>query len=151
VFTAFPFYFIFALTRPLAREEEWLAHIAELACGSFEAEEKSQEREKNSTSGVHGGGYFAPHDTDNNFEHHGRPITYLMGGSLVEVHSPSYFCLSHARTVFSCVRRTRLQPSAQGRYGLWWLSSVRHRQGALAKASLQFDISRRVRASRAVH
>jgi hypothetical protein len=45
-----------------------------------------------------------------------------------------------------------LQPSAQGRYGLWWLSSVRHRQGALAKASLQFDISRRARAaSRAVH
>ena len=33
---------------------------------------------------------------------YGRPITYLMGGSLVEVHSSSYFCLSHARTVFSC-------------------------------------------------
>jgi hypothetical protein len=31
---------------------------------------------------------------------YGRPITYLMGGSLVEVHSSSYFCLSHARTVF---------------------------------------------------
>jgi hypothetical protein len=67
VFTAFPFYFIFAFTRPLAREEERLAHIAELACGRSEAEEKSQEREKNGTSGVHGGGYFAPHDTNNNF------------------------------------------------------------------------------------
>jgi hypothetical protein len=32
---------------------------------------------------------------------YGRPITYLVGGSLVEVHSPSYFCLSHARTHFS--------------------------------------------------
>jgi hypothetical protein len=26
----------------------------------------------------------------------------LMRGSLVEVHSSSYFCSSHARTVFSC-------------------------------------------------
>jgi hypothetical protein len=33
---------------------------------------------------------------------YGRPITYQMGGSLVEVHSSSYFCLSHARTIFSC-------------------------------------------------
>jgi hypothetical protein len=33
---------------------------------------------------------------------YGRPITYLLGGSLVEVHSPSCFCLSHARKVFSC-------------------------------------------------
>jgi hypothetical protein len=55
------------LTRPLAREEERLAHIAELAGGRFEAEEKAQEREKNGTSGVHGGGYFAPHDTNNIF------------------------------------------------------------------------------------
>jgi hypothetical protein len=50
---------------------------------------------------------------------YGRPITYLMGGSLVEVHSSRYFCLSHARTVFSCgAPRTLMQPSAQGRYGL---------------------------------
>jgi hypothetical protein len=49
------------------REEERLAHIAELAGGRSEAEEKAQEREKNGTSGAHGGGYFAPHDTNNNF------------------------------------------------------------------------------------
>ena len=113
------FYFILrSITRPLAREEERLAHVAEPAGGRSEAEEK---REKNGTSGVHGGGYFAPHDTNNIFfwildlifildfylrtqysSTYGRPITYLMGGSLVEVHSSSYFCLSHARTVFSC-------------------------------------------------
>jgi hypothetical protein len=64
VFTAFPFYFMFrSITRPLAREEERLAHIAELAGGRSEAEEKAQEREKNGTGGVHGGGYFAPHGT----------------------------------------------------------------------------------------
>jgi hypothetical protein len=33
---------------------------------------------------------------------YGRPVTYLMGGLLVVVHSSSYVCLSHARTVFSC-------------------------------------------------
>jgi hypothetical protein len=55
--------FLRSITRPLAREEERLAQIAELACGRSEAEEKSQEREKNDTSGVHGGGCFAPHDT----------------------------------------------------------------------------------------
>jgi hypothetical protein len=58
------FYFLRSITRPLAREEERLAHIAEPAGGRSEAEEK---REKNGTSGVHGGGYFAPHDTNNNF------------------------------------------------------------------------------------
>jgi hypothetical protein len=36
---------------------------AELAGGRSEAEEKAQERKKNGTSGVHGGGYFAPHVT----------------------------------------------------------------------------------------
>jgi hypothetical protein len=46
-----------------------------------------------------------------------------------------------------------VQPSAQGRCGPWWLelgarSGTAHRQGALAKARLQFDISRRARASR---
>ena len=58
------FYFLRSITRPLAREEERLAHIAEPAGGRSEAEKK---REKNGTSGVHGGGYFAPHDTNNNF------------------------------------------------------------------------------------
>jgi hypothetical protein len=69
VFTAFPFLFHFlrSITRPLAREEERLAHVAELAGGRSEAGEEAQEREKNGTSGVHGGGYFAPHDTNNNF------------------------------------------------------------------------------------
>jgi hypothetical protein len=48
-----------------------------------------------------------------------------------------------------------MQSSAQGRSGLWWLSSVRrHRQGPLAKAKAkarpQFDLSRRARASRVV-
>jgi hypothetical protein len=112
VFTIFPFFVLRSITRPLAREEEQLAHIAELTCGRSEAEEKSQEREKNGTGSVH--------DTNNNFwildlifildfylrtqysSTYGRPITYLMGGSLVEVHSSSSFCLSHARTVFSC-------------------------------------------------
>jgi hypothetical protein len=70
VFTAFP-YFLGnhklerAITRPLAREEERFAHIVELAGGRSEAKEKAQEREKNGTSGLHGGGYFAPHDTNN--------------------------------------------------------------------------------------
>jgi hypothetical protein len=84
----FPILFYFLLTRPLTREEERLAHIAELAYGRSEAEEKSQKREKNGTSGVHGGGYFAPHVTNNNFwiwilflfttqysSTYGRPIT----------------------------------------------------------------------------
>jgi hypothetical protein len=104
----FPIFILFlrSITRPLAREEERLAHVAEPAGGRSEAEEK---REKNGTSGVHGGGYFAPHDTNNNFwildlifildfylrtqysSTYGRPITYLMGGSLVEVHSSSFF------------------------------------------------------------
>jgi hypothetical protein len=61
------FYFLRSITRPLAREEEQLAHIAEPAGGRSEAEEKAQGREKNGTSGVHGGGYFAPHDTNNSF------------------------------------------------------------------------------------
>jgi hypothetical protein len=52
------------------REEGRLAHIAELAGGRSEAEEKAQEREKNGTSGVHGGDYFAPHDTNNIFFGH---------------------------------------------------------------------------------
>jgi hypothetical protein len=43
-------------TRPLAREEERLTHIAELACGRSGAENQAQEREKNGTSGVHGNG-----------------------------------------------------------------------------------------------
>jgi hypothetical protein len=62
----FPILFCFlrSITRPLAREEERLAHVAEPAGGRSEAEEK---REKNGTSGVHGGGHFAPHDTNNNF------------------------------------------------------------------------------------
>ena len=65
VFALFPFIlFLRPITRPLAREEERLAHVAEPAGGRSEAEEK---REKNGTSGVHGGGYFAPHDTNNNF------------------------------------------------------------------------------------
>jgi hypothetical protein len=106
VFTVSPYIFFCSITRPLAREEERLAHIAEVACGRSEAEEKAQEREKNGTSGVHGGGYFAPHDTNNIFwlfsSTYGRSITYLMGGSLVEMHSSSSFCLSHAHTVFSC-------------------------------------------------
>jgi hypothetical protein len=65
----FPILFYFCpITRlSLVREEERLAHIAELAGGRSEAEEKAQEREKNGTSGVHGGGYFAPHDTNNIF------------------------------------------------------------------------------------
>jgi hypothetical protein len=108
-----------------------------------ERQHTKKEREKNGTSGAHGGGYFAPHDTDCQLHRgaenvkgqtnqagratwstlvcdcwalrenaatrimeysstYGRPITYLMGGSLVEVHSSSYFCLSHARTAFSC-------------------------------------------------
>jgi hypothetical protein len=58
--------FLRPITRPLAREEQQLTHITELAWASG-AEEKEQEREKNGTSGVHGGGYFAPHDTNNNF------------------------------------------------------------------------------------
>jgi hypothetical protein len=52
----FPIYCLRPITRPLAREEERLAHIAELASGRSEAEEKAQEREKNGTSGVHGWG-----------------------------------------------------------------------------------------------
>jgi hypothetical protein len=101
-------FFLRSVTRPLAGEEERLAHIAELACASSEAEEKAQVRETNGTSGVqHGGGYFAPHGTDfylrtQYSSTYGRPITYLMGGLLVEVHSSSYFCLPHARAVFSC-------------------------------------------------
>ena len=67
VFTVSPLLFFNARSRPLAREEERLAHIAELAGGKSEAKEISQEREKNGTSGVHGGGYFAPHDTNNIF------------------------------------------------------------------------------------
>jgi hypothetical protein len=54
----FPIYFFF-----YARSNA-LSHIAEPPGGRSEAEEK---REKNGTSGVHGGGYFAPHDTNNNF------------------------------------------------------------------------------------
>jgi hypothetical protein len=78
VFTAFPFYFIVCpITRlSLAREEERLAHIAELAGGRSEAEEEAQEREKNGTSGVHGGGYFAPHDTNNIFSHQCHTASY---------------------------------------------------------------------------
>jgi hypothetical protein len=46
---------------------------------------------------------------------YGRPIIYLMGGSLVEVHSSRYFCLSRARVVLSWgARALLLQPSAQG-------------------------------------
>jgi hypothetical protein len=56
--------FLRPITRPLAREEERLAHIAEPAGGRSEVKLK---REKNGTSGVHEGGYFAPHDTNNNF------------------------------------------------------------------------------------
>jgi hypothetical protein len=51
------------------------------------------------------------HDTNNSFLlsyvrsvlEHLRTAHHLpaMGGSLAEVHSSSYFCLSHARTVFS--------------------------------------------------
>jgi hypothetical protein len=41
--------FLRSITRPLAREEERLAHVAEPAGGRSEAEEK---REKNGTSGV---------------------------------------------------------------------------------------------------
>jgi hypothetical protein len=59
--------FLRSITRPLAREEERLTHITELACGRSEVEEGAQEREKNGTSGVHGGGYFAPHGTNNIF------------------------------------------------------------------------------------
>jgi hypothetical protein len=86
------------------REEERLAHIAELACGRFGAEEeKSQEREKDGTSGVHGGGYFAPHGTNNNFwvftdgpAHHLPDGRFASRGALVEL-----FYLPHARTAFS--------------------------------------------------
>jgi hypothetical protein len=88
-------YFLRSITRPLVREEERLAHIAELAGGRSEAREKAQERENNGAGGVlHGGGYFAPHGTNNIFfdfhirtqysSTYGRPITYLMGGSLVD-------------------------------------------------------------------
>jgi hypothetical protein len=114
----FPILFLFflrSITRPLAREEERLAHIAELAGGRPEAEEKAQEREKNGTSGVHGGGYFAPHDTNNIFwtfiyvrstREHLRTAHHLPDGWFASrgalVHSSSYFCLSHARTFFSC-------------------------------------------------
>jgi hypothetical protein len=51
----------------------------ELAGGGSEAEEKAQEeREKNSTSGVHEGGYFAPHDTNNAFLDFGFLFTYAV-------------------------------------------------------------------------
>jgi hypothetical protein len=69
-----------------------------------EAEEKAQEREKNGTSGVHGGGYFAPElvlDVGFLFTY-GPSLTWLMCGSRVEGHSSSYWCLSHARTVVCC-------------------------------------------------
>jgi hypothetical protein len=91
--------FLRPITRPLAREEERLAHIVELAGGRSGAEEKAQEREKNGTSGVHWGGYFAPHDTNNNFwildfylrTQYTRAPTD--GPSLTRwVHSSSYFC-----------------------------------------------------------
>ena len=127
-------YFLRSITRPLVREEERLAHIAELACGRFGAEEeKSQEREKDGTSGVHGGGYFAPHGTNNIMARttfhwvldfylraqysrsHGRPITYLMGGSIAEAHSSSYFCLSRARTASNRGR----SPLYHRLLGLW--------------------------------
>ena len=90
MFTVFPFYLRFSqrsITRPLAREEERLAHIAEPAGGRSEAEEK---REKNGTSGVHGGGYFAPHDTNNIFLDFGF---YFYFGFLF-----TYAVLEHLRT-----------------------------------------------------
>jgi hypothetical protein len=60
-----PFCFIVlrSITRFRAREEERLAHIAELSGDRSEAEEKAQkERKGRHSSGVHGSGYFAPHD-----------------------------------------------------------------------------------------
>jgi hypothetical protein len=96
VFTVFPlFYFICARPHALSRERR--------TCGRSEAEEKAQEGEKNGTSGVHGGGYFAPrgffyfgflftYAVPGYLSTYGRPITYLTGGPLVEVHSSSYFC-----------------------------------------------------------
>ena len=111
----FPFLFLllfFALDHTPSRERGGAArarrgHGARRPGGRSEAGEK---REKNGTSGVHGGGYFTPHDTNNNFwildlifildfylrtqysSTYGRPITYHLPdgrfasrGALVEL------------------------------------------------------------------
>ena len=77
-----------------------------------------------------------------------RPITYLVGGSLVEAHSSSYICLSHARTVFSCGAPWCNPASAQGRVGVWALVAGGPARSGTAKvpwrklgSRLQFDIS----------
>ena len=118
----FPIFILFyARSHALSRERRSGSRTSRSPPAADLRSEAEEKREKNGTSGVHGGGYFAPHDTNNIFfwildlifildfylrtqysSTYGRPITYLMGGSLVEVHSSSYFCLSHARTVFSC-------------------------------------------------
>jgi hypothetical protein len=68
----FPILFYFVLDHTPSRERGGATHAhatlrSSPAADLNEAEEKAQEREKNGTSGVHGGGYFAPHDTNNNF------------------------------------------------------------------------------------
>jgi hypothetical protein len=124
------FYFLRSITRPLAREEEQLTQIAELTSDRSEAEEEEQEREKNkkekrTTRAVCMGAATSLRMTRTTFvdfylrtqysSAYGRSITYLMGGSLVEAHSSSYFCLSHARTVFSWA-----PPGATQRTGAVW-------------------------------
>jgi hypothetical protein len=110
-----------SITRPLIslslEEAEELAHTAELACGRSEAEEKEQEQEKekrrHERRAVCMGAFTSLRMTRTTFlgvylrtqysSAYGRPITYLLDGSRVEVHSPSHFCLSHACILFSCV------------------------------------------------
>jgi hypothetical protein len=65
-----------------------------------------------------GGGYFAPHDTNNSFWICIYVRSTRARAPTDGTRRASYFCLSHACTVF-LLRRTLLQPSAQGRYGLW--------------------------------
>jgi hypothetical protein len=62
------FYFALDHTPSPSRERRSGSRtIAEPAGGRSETEEEAQEREKSDTSGVHGGGYFAPHGTNNIF------------------------------------------------------------------------------------
>jgi hypothetical protein len=76
---------------------------------------------------VHGGGYFAPHGTNNIFclrtqysSTYGRPITYLMGGSLVlEVHSSSYFCWEQVGDWTTCTSVCICGGCLGGPVGCW--------------------------------
>jgi hypothetical protein len=91
------FYFLRSTTRPLAREEERLAHIAEPAGGRSEAggrrESSRIKKEKRTARAVcmAGGGYFAPHDTNNNlgfgfYFYFGFLFTYAVPEHLRAVH-----------------------------------------------------------------